>query len=426
MDANTWWVLIGTALLGLSSGVLGCFAFLRKQGLMGDVLAHAALPGICLAFMITGAKNSFLFLIGAAITGILGSLCINWITRYSRIKEDTALGLILSVFFGLGIVLLTQIQHSNNGNQSGLDKFLFGQSASMVASDVQWMAIMAGLLLLMSFLLFKELKLLCFDASYGQSLGFSMRGLNLLFMTFLVIVVVIGLQVAGVVLMAALIVTPAAAARYWTEQLSTMVWISAVMGACSGVIGTWISSFGYNLSTGPLIVLAATMMFIISMMVAPQRGLLSRLVRLMKTRRELAREQHINSIYTYMEKEQVLKVSLLDLQTQYPISTHVLSQLKEEGLIHMEEDHQDIWIGFTETGWKAAYDTVLTNRMLEMWLMHEADLASKLPNGEIVSKDSIPEHLVPELQKLMIQHQCEPKWNPYDSNQRMKERVVSP
>jgi manganese/zinc/iron transport system permease protein len=275
-NPNTLWVLAGTTLLGLCSGVLGSFAFLQKRGLMGDVLAHAALPGICLSFMITGFKNPFLFLIGATITGLMASLCIGWITRFSRIKEDTALALVLSVFFGLGIVLLTQIQHSHHGNQSGLDQFLFGQSAAIIKQDVQIIAAIAVILLFLCCLFFKELKLLCFDANFGRSLGFAMRRLDRLFLFCFVIAVVIGLQVAGIILMSALLIIPAAAARYWTERLDRMVMIAAGMGAMAGILGTWISAIGYHLSTGPVIVIAATLLFLLSMIFAPKRGVLAK------------------------------------------------------------------------------------------------------------------------------------------------------
>lgn len=278
-EPNALWVMIGTTLLGISSGVLGSFAFLRKRGLIGDVLAHAALPGICLAFLITGSKNPFTFMIGAIVTGTLASLVINWVTRYSRIKEDTALGLVLSVFFGIGIVLLTQIQHSHNGNQSGLDKFLFGQSAALVESDIRVMGISAVILILITFLLFKELKILCFDPQFGAILGFPMRFLDLLLMFLLVIAVVNGLQAAGIVLMAALLITPAAAARYWTERLDHMVLISAGIGALSGILGTIMSGMIEHMSTGPIIVIAATCLFLISLLLAPKRGLISRWIR---------------------------------------------------------------------------------------------------------------------------------------------------
>ncbi|MBA4493336.1 metal ABC transporter permease [Paenactinomyces guangxiensis] len=425
-DPNAFWVLSGTTLLGLCSGVLGSFAFLRKRGLMGDVLAHAALPGICMAFMITGSKNPFLFLIGAMITGIFASLCIGWITRFSRIKEDTALGLVLSVFFGLGIVLLTQIQHSDNGNQSGLDKFLFGQSASMVGSDVQMMGTVAIILLILCSLFFKELKLLCFDASFGRSLGFPTGRLDFLLMLFLVVAVVIGLQAAGVVLMAALLITPAAAARYWTERLNRMIIISACMGSLSGMLGTFISSVGYNLSTGPVIVLAATVMFILSMVFAPRRGLLAKWLRLLKTRNQVAKDNLIVWLYETMETERTDFVSLDQLKQHHRISSRVLTGLERSRLLTVERTGgKETLIRFTETGWKKAYDTVLTKRMLEVWLMHEGDLESKLPAGEVISKDQIPEGLVPQLYSLLVRHKREPKRCRPPAASSVQERVSS-
>lgn len=275
-EPNALWVTIGTTLLGISSGVLGCFAYLRRRGLMGDVLAHAALPGICLAFMVTGSKHPIAFMIGAILTGVLATLIIHWISRYSRIKEDTALGLVLSVFFGIGIVFLTKIQHSQNGNQSGLDKFLFGQSASLVKSDILLMAGIAAIVILLTLLLFKELKLLCFDAHFGATIGLPIRLLDFILMFLLVITVVNGLQAAGIVLITALLITPAAAARYWTERLDRMIWIAAGIGGLSGILGTIMSGMVEHLATGPVIVIAVTILFFISLLFAPNRGILHR------------------------------------------------------------------------------------------------------------------------------------------------------
>ncbi|MEX2103739.1 MAG: iron chelate uptake ABC transporter family permease subunit, partial [Bacilli bacterium] len=181
-EANTQWVLMATMLLGLSSGVLGSFALMRKHSLIGDAMAHAALPGICLAFMFTGTKSIGLFMVGAACTGLLAAFSIQFITKKSRIKEDTALGLVLSVFFGVGIVLLTRIAHSPQGNKSGLDHFLFGKAASMVSSDVNVMAGVSIVLLLVTFILFKEFKLLSFDPNFGRGIGLPMGLLSLLLM----------------------------------------------------------------------------------------------------------------------------------------------------------------------------------------------------------------------------------------------------
>jgi manganese/zinc/iron transport system permease protein len=276
LDPNSRWILSACMLLGLSSGVLGCFAYLRKQSLMGDALAHAALPGVCIAFMLTGTKSILFFLIGASISGLIATFGIGYITRNSRIKQDTALGLVLSVFFGLGIVLLTQIQRHPGGNQSGLDKFLFGQAASLVQSDVFVMMGMSLLLIGACTLLFKEFKLISFDPGFARGLGYPIAVLEQLLMFLIVVAVVVGIQAVGVVLMAALLITPAVSARYWTQRLGLMVVLSGLFGALSGVSGTLISAMGNNLPTGPLCVLSATGIFLLSILFAPRRGLISR------------------------------------------------------------------------------------------------------------------------------------------------------
>ncbi|WP_240414338.1 metal ABC transporter permease [Paenibacillus periandrae] len=292
LDPNTQWILLGCMLLGLSSGVIGCFAYLRKQSLMGDALSHAALPGICITFMLTGSKSILLFLAGAAIAGIIATFGIGYVTRHTRIKQDSALAIVLSVFFGFGIVLLTQIQHSGSGNQSGLDKFLFGQAASMVRSDVIIISIICLLLLGISTLLFKEFKLVSFDPGFARGMGYPVAFLEQLIMFLIVIAVVVGIQAVGVVLMAALLITPAVSARYWTDKLGVMIVISGLFGALSGFIGTLISASGNNLPTGPLTVLAATALFVLSLLAAPRRGVISKLLVRASVRSHVLQEEN--------------------------------------------------------------------------------------------------------------------------------------
>ncbi|SMO45110.1 metal ABC transporter permease [Melghirimyces algeriensis] len=414
-DPNTLWVLSGTILLGVSSGVIGSFAFLRKRGLMGDVLAHAALPGICLAFMLTGSKNPLFFLIGATVTGILASMAINTITRFSRIKEDTSLALVLSVFFGVGIVFLTQIQHTNYGNQSGLDKFLFGQSASLVGDDVWVMGGVAIALLLFSLLLFKEFKLLCFDPGFGRSLGFPVGLLDLILMLMLVLAVVIGLQAAGVVLMAALIITPAAAARYWTERLDIMLVLSAFLGGLSGALGTLFSATTANLPTGPLIVVAATMIFLISLVFSPRRGLLSKAIRLAATRKQMARERVLQFLYENREQGYFDPLNTEMILWKYPMSRRrlksALASLTKDGWIQVEQKGGSFFIRGTGEGWVQAYETVLRTRMTEVWMMHENEIGGNI-REEGSTTGEIPPDLFEPLWNLLVKHGREPKWNP--------------
>lgn len=270
------WILISCTLLGLSSGIIGCFSYLRKQSLMGDTLAHAALPGICIAFMLTGTKSILFFLIGAALAGIAATFGIGWITRHSRIKHDAAMGIVLSSFFGLGIVLLTLVQHGGYGNQAGLDKFLFGQAASMVGSDVLTLSIVSLLLITVCYFLFKQFKLVSFDPGFAKGIGYPVAFYEQLLMLLMVVAVVVGIQAVGVILVASLIITPAVSARYWTDRLGVMVVVSGVFGAISGATGAIVSSTGDSLPTGPLTVLAATAWFGISLLFGGKRGIIVR------------------------------------------------------------------------------------------------------------------------------------------------------
>lgn len=266
-------VALGSALLGIVSGALGTFAVLRRQGLLGDALAHAALPGICLAFMFTGEKTPIILMLGAAISGWLGTLLLLYIIHNTIIDEDAALGIVLSVFFGFGIVLLTFLQRSGNANQAGLDKFLFGQAATLVEENVITMAILGAVALSVVVILYKEFKLITFDAAFAGSIGFGTGWVNVLLTFLVVIAVVIGLQTVGVVLMAAMLIGPAAAARQWTNNLSHMIVLSSAIGAFSGIGGALISVTQSRLPTGPVIILALTAFVVISLLFGSARGL---------------------------------------------------------------------------------------------------------------------------------------------------------
>ncbi len=266
-------VATGAAFLGTVSGALGTYAVLRRQSLMGDAISHAALPGIALAFLLTGTKIHLLLILGAAIAGWVGTVIIMVIVRLTRIKFDSALALILSTFFGFGLVLLTLIQRTGNANQAGLDTFLFGQAATMLKRDVVAIGILGGIALIIVLILWKELKLLIFDEGFAASIGLPIRTLDVLLTSLLVIAIVIGLEAVGAVLMSAMIVAPAVAARQWTDRFSLMVFLAAIFGALSGVIGAIISSTGAQIPTGPTIILCATLFVIISITLAPNRGL---------------------------------------------------------------------------------------------------------------------------------------------------------
>ncbi len=290
-------ITLGTAVLGAICGMLGSFAVLRKQSLLGDAISHAALPGIAIAFLITGAKDSNVLLLGALVSGLIGTFWIRGIITKTHLKSDTALGLILSLFFGFGMLLLTFIQKQPNANQAGLDKYLFGQAATLVEKDVQVMVLVTGISLLVMVLFWKEFKVLLFDADFTKTLGFNTKFIDVLITFFIVLAIVLGLQTVGVVLMSAMLLAPAAAARQWTNSLGTMVFLAAIFGAFSGVFGTAISASENNLSTGPVIVLVAGVFVLISFIFSPGRGLLFREIRFRKNRTDLQLKKTLQFMY---------------------------------------------------------------------------------------------------------------------------------
>ena len=278
---------MGAALLGTVSGALGTYAVLRRQSLLGDAISHAALPGIAIAFMLTGSKTPLILVLGAAIAGWLGTLVILSVVRLTRIKYDSALALVLSTFFGFGLVLHSVIQRSGDANQAGLDDFIFGQAATILKRDVFTIGILGGIALVITFILWKELKLLVFDEGFAASIGYPTRALDILLTSLLVIAIVLGLQAVGAVLMSAMLVAPAVAARQWTDRLSLMVILAAGFGALAGVSGTIISSSTKRIPTGPTIILCATFLVGISIVFAPNRGLIWDGFRQRRNRRSL-------------------------------------------------------------------------------------------------------------------------------------------
>lgn len=330
-------ITLGTSILGASCGMLGSFAVLRKQSLLGDAISHAALPGIALAFLLLETKNSLAILLGALISGLIGTFWIRGMIKHTRLKSDTALGLVLSIFFGVGMLLITYIQKLPNANQAGLDKYLFGQAATLLVSDVWILAIVTFLSLLIVLFFWKELKLLLFDEDYTQTLGFNVRFLDFLITTFIVLAIILGLQTVGVVLMSAMLLAPAAAARQWTNRLWVMVLLAAIFGAFSGAIGTAISSSSKGLSTGPVIVLIASFFVVVSFIFSPGRGILFKQIRKKQNRKDLKLFKTLSLMYEIAKTHQNIKhphkIAILNNFQGY--SVKALKELEEQKFIEL-------------------------------------------------------------------------------------------
>ena len=338
-------VTLGAALLGVASGVLGAFALLREQSLLGDTLSHAALPGVALGFLVAGTRQTVPILAGALLSGALAALLIVLLTRRSRLKTDAALGIALSVFFALGLVLLTFIQRQNNAGQAGLDAFLFGQAASLLPRDVAVMAVVTLLALLLVLGLWKEFKAVTFDPGFARSLGFPVLALDIIMTVMIALAIVIGLQMVGVVLMASMIIAPAAAARQWSRTLGQMVTLAALFGALSGVMGALLSATRRGLATGPLIVIAASAIVLFSLFFAPERGLLWAALQARRDRLTLRSQQVLVDLFKLSRRhdDPAYGSEIGMIESYYGQNpTQLLKRLERRGLVtptqHMLEE----------------------------------------------------------------------------------------
>lgn len=396
-DPNIRYVVVGSVLLTASSAIVGTFTFLNKRSLIGDAIAHAVLPGICLGFIVAGTKNPLVLIIGAFITGWLSLIAVDFITRKTRIKEDTAIGLILSVFFGIGILMLTVIQKSGNASQSGLDHFLFGKAAALVGSDLYAFLIVAVILLVVVYILFKEFALMAFDKAYAKSIGYPVRTLELILTSLIVLAVVIGIQAVGVVLMAAILITPAAAARFWTDRIVVMVLLASAFGAFSGLAGAYISFVAPAMPTGPWIVIVISTIAFVSFFLAPKRGVLYRLIRQNNIRQTINNENVLKVMYQLGEENKNFFIPRhLDeiiRRRKYEKSAllSILRRLLHQGYV---EQTGNLW-SLTEEGKNKAQRVVKIHRLWELYLTTYMKIA---PDHVHEDAETIEHLLTPELE----------------------------
>ena len=271
---TTQMVLLGTALLGLASGIAGTFAVLRKESLIGDGLSHAALPGVVIAFLLTGIKDIEVLIAGAALSSITAAWLITITVENSKIKFDGALATILSAFFGLGMVLLTYLQSLNNAGQAGLSKFIFGQAATILARDVYITSVAALIIIVLTALFWKELKLISFDVEYAKTLQIPVTFTLILYRSLLIMTIIIGIQSVGAILISSLLIAPAVGARQWTNKLGTMCILAGFFGMISAIGGTIWSTSIPKLPTGPAIIVILSILVLLSLIFAPNRGML--------------------------------------------------------------------------------------------------------------------------------------------------------
>jgi manganese/zinc/iron transport system permease protein len=388
---NTQLVIAAATLLGIAAGVVGTFLLLRKRSLMGDALSHACLPGIGLAFLLLtlagqSGKQLGVLLLGAGLSGMAGVALILLIRRTSPIKDDAAMGIVLSVFFGLGVVLLGLVQNLPQASAAGLEYFIYGKAASMVRTDFLLLASVTGVVLLATLLLRKELTLLCFDEAYASAQGWPVTRLDLLLLTLTAGVTVAGLQAVGLILIIAFLILPAAAARFWTGNLKHLLLLAGLIGGLSGSLGAGLSALLPGWPSGALIVLVATAVFAFSLGFGTQRGVLHRWRAHHRLRRKVGRQHLLRALYECLESQagtsgngngprnQPVPVSdLLQRRSWTPRALHqLIRQARREDHIEPFDGQQ---VTLSESGFGEAARTTRNHRLWEMYLITHADIA---------------------------------------------------
>lgn len=305
---NTRMVILSTALLGMVSGLVGSFLLLRKRSLMGDALSHATLPGVGLAFAVmvalggTGKAIGGLWL-GAILSGVLGVVVMLMIVKTTRLGDDVAMGLVLSIFFGAGIAILRSVQTLPTGSAAGLESYIYGKTASILYQDFILILVTTVIGAVICLALLKEFTLLCFDENFGATQGFPMIRLDVLLLGLVTLVTVAGLQSVGLILMIALFIIPAAAARFWAKRLESMMVLACVIGLVSGWVGGALSALFSKLPAGAVIVLVAAFFFMISMFLAPARGIIPRVLRRNQLNQKVGEQHVLRALYEILEED---------------------------------------------------------------------------------------------------------------------------
>lgn len=414
-DPNIRFVVLGSMLLAASSAVVGVFIVLKKKALIGDAVSHSVLPGICVAFLFSGSKDLVSLVVGAFFSGWIALLLIDRIVKKSKIKKDAAISIVLTVMFGLGVVLLTYIQHHGSAAQSGLESFIFGNAAALIGTDVVVFSVIGLLVVLVVLAFFKEFALISFNDAYAKTIGVPVGRLELLLSTLTVLAVVAGITAVGVVLMAAMLITPAAAARFWSDNLKKIVLLAALFGALSGFFGALISYLAPSMPTGPWMVVSASAIAFISFFFAPRKGYVFKKMQRKRSMR-IADDQNVLKIFyqlgerlddfgrAYGEAD-LLGVRVID---QRRLRSAIRRLLRKNWLINQGANMQKL----SDEGYKEAARIVRLHRLWELYLSRHA----MMPSHQVHESAEMIEHiLTPEMEKELELQLGYPERDPHES-----------
>ena len=403
-------VIIGVAIIGAVSGIVGTFSFLRKKTLLADAISHSVLPGICLGFMFVGTKDPIVLMSGALVIGWISVWLIDYLSSTTKLSEDTAIALVSTLFFAIGSVLLSVISKSQNAEQTGLKNFLFGKAATMTTFDIQVFTVISFVIIFIVLVFFKPFQLVCFNTEFAKSIGVKVKFIEFLLSTLTVMTVAIGIQAVGVVLMSALLIAPAASARYWTNRLSIMVILAALFGMLSSVIGVMLSTMKSNMPTGPWIVFALFAFTLLTLLFAPKKGWFSIRKRNNSNHKKITEENLLKTFYQ-LKEEGNSQVTFRDFLEKRAVDTHSLQNDLKRMVRHGFLTENNKTFTLTKRGNTEAARILRSHRLWELYLTKRMNFKEDHIHG---AAETIEHLITPEIEEQLLKELDFPISDPHN------------
>ncbi|RMF01347.1 MAG: hypothetical protein D6772_04965 [Bacteroidetes bacterium] len=396
--------LLASSMVGIMCGVLSCFIVLRNMSLVGDALAHAILPGVVVAYLVLG-YSTLGFFTGSVLAGLATALAITWIQHRVPTKNDAAIGIVFTAMFSLGVIGISRLSRGE-GVHLDLKDFLFGNVLGVADTDLLLTALVLCYVLISIVFFYRYLFASTFQPIVAQTMGIPVRLIHYFLMLLLSFAVVASLQTVGVILVVAMLITPAATALLWSNQLQKVLWLAGLIGLLSAVLGL-LAAIIFETTPGPAMAIVATLFYLATIIFAPRKGILAKALRRWQLRRRIDREDIIKGLYRSRRTGQAADRLREELQLSVPVWRRQLRKLRKLGLVAA---HQ---LELTARGEAAARQLVRAHRLWETYLSKRVGLDEHQIHTDAERYEHIlPQSLLDEVEATLGYPSVDPHGSP--------------
>lgn len=407
-------VLVGTILLGFTCGIVGVLVVLSKKALIVDAVSHSILPGICVGFMLSGVKNPVYLILGGITAGAIAVYLVDWITNHSRIKKDASIAITLAYMFSIGVILLSVIQDSGNSNQSGLSDFLFGKAATILRQDLYVFGALSLVVLTVVPIFYNHFKISLFDSNFAHTIGLNKRLMQVLISSLIIISTAIGIQTVGIVLMSALIITPASSSFFWTNNFKKAILLSGIFAVISSIVGVFISYLSPSMPTGPWIIVALSSIALFSAFFS-KKGIITKKIKARRNNKKMISDNILKALYRIGESTNTTEESrtLQEIQNFREVQPkELMTGLKVLKSKELAIQAGTLWT-LTEKGISEAKRIIRIHRLWELYM--EKFMLIQIDHVH-ESAESIEHIMTPDLEKELLKHLGNPTTDPHEQD----------